>query len=398
MMPAAGAVVLDFSERKRGAAEFANCKLWYPPGTDDFPHRDAGKFVDIFSKRWPADERSPRGLQPAGELELSDQGAAASGSGGQFSIRRFTTDALPESRRLSIWREEFGRSLVHVDIEPVSGEVVHAEATIRALPGLRTLSFHGSATCMTRTRAMTAASDGSIGLIINRDADALLSQRDCVLSLRNGDACSILTDEPSKVIGRGHLGLLFPRVPLIERVKNLADAAVTRIPQESESLRLLVSYLSVLLGKLTLGSPKLQRSAVEHIYDLVTLAICPDRPADEKCLSATAAARLELARSYISKHFDRPGLTIAAVARNQNISPRYLQRLFETTGSTFSERINELRLQLAYALLTSASSEAGADRRHRATRRLFRYSALQPVIPPAFRRHAREHPGRRNDT
>ena len=72
-------------------------------------------------------------------------------------------------------------------------------------------------------------------------------------------------------------------------------------------------------------------------------------------MSATAAARLELARSYISKHFDRPGLTIAAVARNQNISPRYLQRLFETTGSTFSERINELRLQLAYALLTSAS-------------------------------------------
>ena len=156
------------------------------------------------------------------------------------------------------------------------------------------------------------------------------------------------------ITGRGHLGLLFPRAPLVERVKNIVDAAASRIPKQTESLRLLISYLSVLPEKLMLGSPKLQRSVVEHIYDLVTLAICPDHPADENTLSATAAARLDLAFGYINKHFDFPGLTIAAVARDQNISPRYLQRLIETTGSTFSGRVNELRLQLAYALLTSA--------------------------------------------
>jgi AraC-like DNA-binding protein len=40
------------------------------------------------------------------------------------------------------------------------------------------------------------------------------------------------------------------------------------------------------------------------------------------------------------------------VARRQGISPRYLQRLLETSGTSFSARVNELRLQRAFVLLT----------------------------------------------
>jgi len=285
---------------------------------------------------------------------LPQQAATSRDGVEEFATRRFTTDALPEAQRLPIWREEFGRTLVNVDIAPASDEAIHAEATMRMLPGLRSLSFRGSAMSFVRTPAMVAAGDDSIGLIINRDDDARLSQCNRDVSLRDGDACPILTDEPGMISGRGHFGLLFPRKPLIERVRNIADVAALRIPREAEALRLLVSYLSALPEKLTLNSSNLRRTVVEHIYDLAALAIYPDRRADENSLSATAAARLELALGYIRKHFDTPGLTIAAVARDQNISPRYLQRLFETTGSTFSENVNELRLQRAYALLTSA--------------------------------------------
>jgi AraC-like DNA-binding protein len=170
--------------------------------------------------------------------------------------------------------------------------------------------------------------------------------------LDQGDACLVLTDEPGMVTGRGQLGLVFPRAPLVARMKNIADATAVRIPRESDALRLLTSYLSALPEGLALGSPKLQRTVINHIYDLTTLAMCPDRRTDENSLGATAAARLELALAYIKTHFDRPGLSVSAVARDQNMSPRYLQRLIETTGSTFSERMHELRLQRAYALLT----------------------------------------------
>lgn len=286
---------------------------------------------------------------------MSDQAVRASPDDvAEFAIRRFNTDALPEAQRLPIWREEFGRTLVHVEIEPIPDEAFRVEATMRMLPGLRSLSFRGSAMTLARTRAMAAAGDDAIGLIINRDAGARLSQRGRDISLQDGDACTILTDEPGMITGRSHLGLLFPRAALFERVRNIADVSPMRIPKETEALRLLVGYVNTLPRKLTLNSPNLRRTVVEHIYDLVALAICPDRSADENSLSATAAARLELALGYIKKHFDMPDLTIAAVARDQNISPRYLQRLIESTGSTFTENVNELRLQRAYALLTSA--------------------------------------------
>ena len=273
----------------------------------------------------------------------------------EFSTLRFTTDALPEARRLPIWREEFARTLVHVEIEPVSDEAFRVEATMRMFPGLRSLAFRGSAMSLERTPALAAGSDGSIGLIINCETLAALSQHGRDISLRSGDACAVLTDEPGIFTGRSHLGLLFPRAPLLERIKNIADVSPVRIPRETEALRLLASYLNAVPRKLTLSSPELRRTVVEHIYDLVALAIRPDRIADQSSLSATAAARLELALAYIDKHFDNPALTIAAAARDQNISPRYLQRLIERTGSTFTKRVNELRLQRAHTLLTSAN-------------------------------------------
>ena len=42
------------------------------------------------------------------------------------------------------------------------------------------------------------------------------------------------------------------------------------------------------------------------------------------------------------------------VAENMRISPRYVQRLLEMSGTSFTEQVNELRLQRTYTLLTEA--------------------------------------------
>ncbi len=268
--------------------------------------------------------------------------------------RRFSTTNLPERERLSRWREEFGRSIALVDVEPLSTEAICAEATMGEFPGFRTLLFNGSAMRFSRTQALAAQGDDFLGLIIARDADTALSHRGRDVPVAYGDACPVLADEPITIAARGHFNLLFPRAPLVARVRGFMDVAATRIPRDSDALRLLVGYLGALPEKMALDSPKLQRTVVEHIYDLVALAISPDRPADENSLTATAAARLQLALGYIDKNFAYPGLSVAAVARDQNISPRYLQRLIETTGSTFSQQLNERRLQRACALLMDA--------------------------------------------
>jgi len=275
-------------------------------------------------------------------------------AGAEYSVRRFVTDSLPEGQRLAAWREEFGRAIVRTEIEPLSDEVIEAEATLGEFLEFRWLSFRGSPMHFHRTRSMAASGDDYIGLIINRDIGSALSHRNRDLTLNYGDACAVLTFEPGMIASRGHLNLLIPRARLASRLKTVTDLTASRIGADTDALHLLIGYLNALPAGLTTHSARLQRAVVDHIYDLTALAICPGRPADENSLSATAAARLELALAYLDTHFDFPGLTISTVAGDQNISPRYLQRLIETTGSTFSERLSELRLQRALTLLTDA--------------------------------------------
>lgn len=286
------------------------------------------------------------------EVHLSDHELTP--PDGAYSVRRFSTDPLPERERLPLWREEFGRTLVRVEIEPLTDEPIQAKATLGALLDFRSMTFEGSVMRFNRTRPMAAAGDDSIGLIINRDSGSYLSHRGREVTLADGEACAVLTYEPGMIVNTSQLGFVFPRSSLMSRARTIEDAVAERIPASSDALRLLLGYLDMLPLRLADGARKLQRTVVDHIYDLVVLAICPERPSDETSLSATAAARLELALLYLRNHFDFPGLTISTVAGDQNISPRYLQRLVESTGSTFSEHLNELRLQRAFVLLTDA--------------------------------------------
>ena len=63
-------------------------------------------------------------------------------------------------------------------------------------------------------------------------------------------------------------------------------------------------------------------------------------------MTAVAAAR---ALAHIEKSFTDAGLSPESTAQRLRISSRYLQRLLETSGISFTARVNELRLQKAKA-------------------------------------------------
>jgi AraC-like DNA-binding protein len=277
-----------------------------------------------------------------------------------FAPVRFSTDDLPERDRLPQWREEFGRGLVRVDIEPASPDLpFRAQAVLQALPGVRTATCRGSDAHFTRTRAMAAEGDDSVGLVVNFGRKALVSQYGENALLAAGDAVPIFTEAPALLTSEHHLGILFPRTALASRVDNLEAAATVVVPRASQPLRLLVRYISLVRKEATLESATLRQTVVDHIYDLAALALGANRDTQETSMSAVAAARLAAAQADIAASFTDQGLTLAAVARRQGVSPRYLQRLLETAGSSFTAEVNELRLQRAFKLLT----KSGADRR-----------------------------------
>lgn len=272
-----------------------------------------------------------------------------------FAPVKFSTDDLAEHSRLPEWRERFGRAVVRVDIEPLSDCPFHAKATMQSLPGLRTIAYSGSPVRNRRTAALASDGDEAIGLFINLGAKAAVSQcgRDAVL--RRGDA-TLISHDPSVVIPspQGFVGVIVPREALASRNEKLDEAVLQPISRSSEPLRLLLSYVRSIRDGLSHGTPEFRQAVVDHVYELIALALAPSEFEKDERMSAMAAARLSDALACIADNFDDPEFSVGIVARRQRISPRYLQRLMETTGLPFTARVNELRLQRAFSLLAEA--------------------------------------------
>jgi AraC-like DNA-binding protein len=269
-------------------------------------------------------------------------------------IFRFSTRDLPERQRLSRWREEFGRGLVRVEIEPQSTDdrTFQAEATLQELPGIRTAVCKSSVVRYDRTRALAAKDDDSIGLIINLEGEAAATQFGRDVTLGSGDAVAVVHTEPAVLTCTSQFDLVLPRAALATRLGNIEDAAMRVISGASEPLRLLVGYLSLVRQGVKAGAADLNQAIASHIHDLITLSINANDETWQAGLGAIAAARLAAAVADIAKSFTDPGFRMAALARRQGVSLRYLQRLFEESGTSFTARVQELRLQRAFALLS----------------------------------------------
>ena len=210
-----------------------------------------------------------------------------------FTSLRFSTRGLPERMRIPMWREEFGRRIVHADIEPSSDGPFQAEATLQVLQGLRTLAWQGSAMRFNRSQANIVDGDDSIGIIVCSPRRSKLSQRGQEIELRAGDAIALLHSEPAIVTYAEGLqfGLSVPRDALTPRVTNVDSLTMRPISRRTEALRLLMTYLKSVLKERALAAPKLRDAIVTHIHDLVALAISECASLGESSASAVIAAR-----------------------------------------------------------------------------------------------------------
>jgi AraC-like DNA-binding protein len=104
-----------------------------------------------------------------------------------------------------------------------------------------------------------------------------------------------------------------------------------------------------------------QKAAAQHLADLVGLLLGTSR--EQKDLSGQrglAAARLNLMKADVLNNRHKRDLTIESVAKASAVSGRRAQRLFASSGTTFSEFGLEQRLLSARRLLLH---EQGRDRK-----------------------------------
>ena len=266
---------------------------------------------------------------------------------------RFSTDALPARDRLAIWREVFGRYVVAAQLEPVGDEVFSQTATLREVPGLSLGSFSSTGYQGLRTRKLIADGNDNLLLVINISGrsqyrqlgrEAVVASHEAVL-MANAEHGSSIRPTASR-----HLTISVPRQTLVPVVSDPESIACRPLPR-SDVLRLLISYIQS-TDSLTLDSPGLAQAFATHLQDLMALAIGATSDGEEVARGrGLRAARLAAIKLDIGRSFGRNDLSIGALALRHGVTTRYIQKLFEAVGSTFTEDVIERRLLEASRML-----------------------------------------------
>ena len=100
-----------------------------------------------------------------------------------------------------------------------------------------------------------------------------------------------------------------------------------------------------------------QKTAMQHLTDLVGHFI--ETTAGPRKLvgpSDIAVARLDLMKAEILRNLERTDLTIEALAKANGLTTRQAQRMFASTGTTFTDFVLEQRLLLSRRLLLQESA------------------------------------------
>jgi AraC-like DNA-binding protein len=130
------------------------------------------------------------------------------------------------------------------------------------------------------------------------------------------------------------------------------EAMLCRTLPRSEALRLLISYVQS-TDRLRLDSPGAGQAFATHLQDLMALVIGANRDGEELARGrGLRAARLAAIKADIGRSLGRSDLSINAFAQRHGVTPRYIQKLFESDDMTFTEYVIERRLFEARRLLT----------------------------------------------
>jgi AraC-like DNA-binding protein len=268
---------------------------------------------------------------------------------------RFTRADLLSRDGFAQWREVVGNIVLGLDLELLPDQPVHSEAAVETLPGLRIIRATQSGVRLTRMRRHLADGNDNFSLHIGASGAWTLSNLDAVLHLGHDSAALVSNAEVGGVICSSLTRSVIvdiPRKALAPLVPNLEDKVMQAIPRGREALRLLISYVGGLNASVMPQTPELRHLVVSHIRDLVAFAVGASRDAAEFVQGrGVRAARLSAIKQDVLQNLGDRGLSITTVAARHAVTPRFVQRLFEGEGVTFSEYLLDQRLALAHRLL-----------------------------------------------
>jgi AraC-like DNA-binding protein len=278
---------------------------------------------------------------------MTSMETSPNGIGNNAPVMRFSTDMFAPHERASAWCEAYGQTIAKLEVDPQSDAPFEAEATLSTLPGLGVVATQ---TAKMNWRCLFHSDD--LALVMVESGNWVCTQRSREITLQAGEA-AVFSDEDA-MVGTTAGRRTMIRIPAAAIRPLIGGARVTLgrpIPAGTASLRLLQPYLRTIRdGIVTTG---VQRLAVSHVHDLLAMLVGTTRDGAEVAAGrGVRSARLAAIKQDIARNLVDGDVSIGGLALRHRVTPRYVQKLFEDEGATFTEYVRGARLALAHRMLT----------------------------------------------
>jgi AraC-like DNA-binding protein len=270
---------------------------------------------------------------------------------------RLSTDELPSRDRFALFREGLVARLAALEMIrhetiPFRGEFSLVRASAVSVARLDTSPVN-----FLRTPKLLNDDDDSICLAICRKGRYHTSQNGNEQLLRPGDGVvlDVARVAALQVLGQNssRWSVKLPRERVAAAVPSVDALGGGKLPGGSHVQRLLLHCVE---GAESIGLPTgLPAAALfdDHIFDLaIWLLGAQGDTRDIAEHRGLRYARRQAILREIETNFAEPGLSAAVVAARLGITARYVHRLLEETGKTFSDSVLERRLSRTMQLLT----------------------------------------------
>jgi AraC-like DNA-binding protein len=260
--------------------------------------------------------------------------------------------------RYESWREEFGRKWVAADFSSLTDDYVVSELSGSQHSFVALGSMRGTPLRMERRSDVVEHKRGDWFLILASGCRMRAFQRDRSVELSVGDLTLLSGGEPAcltQLTDGGRWSIRIPQRLLTELCRNVEDR-VARPIAGSGLTKLLLQQVETAQRFGSEIDPAADHATGQYLLDLVVL--CLGAQADAAHIAASrglASARLGSLKAEILRRLSTPDLRLVQIAANQRVSARYVQYLFEQSGTSFTSFVLEHRLLLAHRLLREAS-------------------------------------------
>ena len=266
---------------------------------------------------------------------------------------RFSTSDLPVPERSNAVRALHERGIL--PLEPLADRPVTVQISKHFLPGVGVLSGTLSG-LRQESGAKSADVNDDLFFGVNLAGGGTAFQGKHEIALHGGEAMCLSCEMGPFVIVRPtpvrFLGLRVPRNMIAPLVKQLDDATLHVIPRGTEAVTLLARYAEAVATMQRLDSPEVSRLIVNHLHDLIALSIGATRDVAAAAeATSVPAARLQSIKVDIDANLSDESMSVAAVAARHGVTPRYVHKLFEREGITYTQFVLLQRLERAYRLL-----------------------------------------------